>query len=98
MIHVSIKVKNTSILKNPDYRSDNKMAYRPIGRLMHSTNHQHCKINNKSVASLKTALPKDIEGHSQKLLLSLVPIAVTPRHGSFSQHQLSEQGQNHQTH
>ena len=98
MIYVSIKAKKTSILKNPDYRSDNKMAFRPIGRLMFRIKYIYDENNNKSVAGLKTALPKDLEGHSQKLLLSLVPIAVTPRHGSFSQHQLSEQGQNHQTH
>ena len=93
MIYVSIKAKKTSILKNPDYRSDNKMAFRPLGTLMFRIRYIYDENNNESVGSLRTALPKDLEGHSQKLLLSLVPIAVTPRHGSFSQHQLSEQGQ-----
>ena len=93
MIYVSIKAKNTSISKNPDYRSGNKMAYRPIGRLMFRIKYIYDENNNKSVAGLKTALPKDLEGHSQKLLLSLVQRTATARHGSFSQHQLSEQGQ-----
>ena len=93
MIYVSIKAKKTSILKNPDYRSDNKMAFRPIGRIMFRIKYIYDENNNKSVAGLKTALPKDLEGHSQKLLLSLVQRTATARHGSFSQHQLSEQGQ-----
>ena len=56
--------------KNPDYRSDNKMAYRPIGRLMFRIKYIYDDNNNESVASLKTALPKDLEGHSQNYFYS----------------------------
>ena len=91
MIYVSIKAKKTSILKNPDYRSDNKMAFRPIGRLMFRIKYIYDENNNESVGSLRTALPKDLEGHSQKLLLSLVPRMATNLLRSFPQHQLSEQ-------
>ena len=63
--------------QNPDYRNDYKMIFRPLERLMYSTNHNHYKINNKSVASPKTALQGDLKGHSQKIFLSLVPRMAT---------------------
>ena len=78
--------------QNPDYRSDYKMIFRPIERLIFRIKHILHKHNNTSLASLKTALPKDLEVHSQKLLLSLVPRMATILLRSFPQHQLSEQG------
>ena len=78
--------------KIPDYRSDNKMVYRPIGSIMFRIKHILYEYNNTSLASPKITLPKDLEGHSQKLLLSLVQRTSTPRHRSFPQHLQCEQG------
>ncbi len=60
------------------------MAFRPIGRIIFRIKYIYDENNNKSGASLKRALPKDLEGHSQKLLLSLGQKTAPPRHRSFS--------------